>query len=103
MTKIASSFGVSRDEQLTLLRAAGAYGVFAQNGVYFGVITSYSIHYTKLYDCISQESCMTQRSKPPFRADHVGSFLRPKMLLDARAQHQQGKLSKAELRKTEDA
>ncbi len=36
VTKIASSFGVSRDEQLTLLNAAGAYGVFAQNGVYFG-------------------------------------------------------------------
>ncbi|HEY5730691.1 MAG TPA: transglycosylase domain-containing protein [Anaerolineales bacterium] len=36
VTKIASSFGVSRDEQLTLWRAAGAYGVFAQNGVYFG-------------------------------------------------------------------
>jgi len=36
VTKIASSFGISRDEQLTLLRAAGAYGVFAQNGVYFG-------------------------------------------------------------------
>jgi len=36
VTKIARSFGVSRDEQLTLLRAAGAYGVFAQNGVYFG-------------------------------------------------------------------
>jgi len=36
VTKIASSFGVSRDEQLTLPRAAGAYGVFAQNGVYFG-------------------------------------------------------------------
>jgi membrane carboxypeptidase/penicillin-binding protein PbpC len=36
VTKIASSFGVSRGEQLTLLNAAGAYGVFAQNGVYFG-------------------------------------------------------------------
>lgn len=36
VTKIAGSFGVSPDEQLTLLRAAGAYGVFAQNGVYFG-------------------------------------------------------------------
>ena len=30
VTKIASSFGVSRDEQLSLLNAAGAYGVFAQ-------------------------------------------------------------------------
>ena len=27
---------------------------------------------------------MTARTKPPFRADHVGSFLRPKYLLDAR-------------------
>ena len=27
---------------------------------------------------------MTQRSKPPFRADHVGSFLRPERLKEAR-------------------
>ncbi len=27
---------------------------------------------------------MTERTTPPFRADHVGSFLRPKYLLDAR-------------------
>jgi 5-methyltetrahydropteroyltriglutamate--homocysteine methyltransferase len=46
---------------------------------------------------------MTQRSKPPFRADHVGSFLRPKELLDARDQLAIGKISKAELRKVEDA
>jgi len=29
---------------------------------------------------------MTLRTTPPFRADHVGSFLRPKYLLDAREQ-----------------
>ena len=29
---------------------------------------------------------MTLRTHPPFRADHVGSFLRPKYLLDAREQ-----------------
>ncbi len=29
---------------------------------------------------------MTARTTPPFRADHVGSFLRPKFLLDAREQ-----------------
>ena len=29
---------------------------------------------------------MTTRQTPPFRADHVGSFLRPKYLLDAREQ-----------------
>jgi len=36
VTKIASSFGVARDAELSLLQAAGAYGVFAQQGVYFG-------------------------------------------------------------------
>jgi membrane peptidoglycan carboxypeptidase len=36
VTKIASSFGVARDEELSLVNAAGAYGVFAQHGVYFG-------------------------------------------------------------------
>ena len=29
---------------------------------------------------------MTVRTSPPFRADHVGSFLRPKYLLEAREQ-----------------
>jgi membrane carboxypeptidase/penicillin-binding protein PbpC len=36
VTKIASSFGVARGEQLSLTEAAGAYGAYAQNGVYFG-------------------------------------------------------------------
>ncbi len=39
---------------------------------------------------------------PPFRADHVGSFLRPKFLLEARERHARGELSAAELRKVED-
>jgi len=46
---------------------------------------------------------MTKRTKPPFRADHVGSFLRPKELLDARDQLAVGKMSRADLRKVEDA
>ena len=46
---------------------------------------------------------MTKRAKPPFRADHVGSFLRPKELLDARDMLAVGKISRAELRKAEDA
>jgi len=45
---------------------------------------------------------MTSRNAPPFRADHVGSFLRPKELLEARDQHKQGALSKADLRAVED-
>jgi 5-methyltetrahydropteroyltriglutamate--homocysteine methyltransferase len=46
---------------------------------------------------------MTQRSVPPFRADHVGSFLRPKALLEARDQAQKGAITKAQLRAVEDA
>jgi 5-methyltetrahydropteroyltriglutamate--homocysteine methyltransferase len=42
------------------------------------------------------------RPQPPFRADHVGSFLRPKKLLDAREQHKAGTLSAAALRAVED-
>jgi 5-methyltetrahydropteroyltriglutamate--homocysteine methyltransferase len=45
---------------------------------------------------------MTTRAKPPFRADHVGSFLRPKALLDAREQFKQGKISAEQLRAAED-
>jgi 5-methyltetrahydropteroyltriglutamate--homocysteine methyltransferase len=45
---------------------------------------------------------MTQRTAPPFRADHVGSFLRPKVLLDAREQHRQGAITAAQLRAVED-
>jgi 5-methyltetrahydropteroyltriglutamate--homocysteine methyltransferase len=45
---------------------------------------------------------MSLRSAPPFRADHVGSFLRPKELLDARDRHQKGKLSAEALRAVED-
>src|SRR5580698_8070860 len=41
-------------------------------------------------------------AEPPFRADHVGSFLRPKYLLEARDAAKQGSLSPAELRTIED-
>src|ERR1700761_6408932 len=43
-----------------------------------------------------------RRTSPPFRADHVGSLLRPPELLKARAEHQAGRLSAAELRAAED-
>ena len=42
------------------------------------------------------------RTKPPFRADHVGSFLRPAALKEARAKREQGKTSAAELKAVED-
>jgi 5-methyltetrahydropteroyltriglutamate--homocysteine methyltransferase len=43
-----------------------------------------------------------RRTSPPFRADHVGSLLRPKELLLARRQHEQGEIPAAELRALED-
>jgi 5-methyltetrahydropteroyltriglutamate--homocysteine methyltransferase len=43
------------------------------------------------------------RSKPPFRADHVGSFLRPKALLDAREARRTGSIDDTALRTVEDA
>jgi len=41
---------------------------------------------------------VTTRTTLPFRADHVGSFLRPKYLLDAREQKARGQITLAELR-----
>jgi len=40
--------------------------------------------------------------QPPFRADHVGSFLRPKFLLDAREQFRNQEISSEQLREVED-
>jgi 5-methyltetrahydropteroyltriglutamate--homocysteine methyltransferase len=45
---------------------------------------------------------MTDQSGPPFRADHVGSLLRPAELLKARSEHQAGRIVAAELRRVED-
>jgi len=45
---------------------------------------------------------MTLRDTPPFRADHVGSLLRPPELLRARADHGAGTLSAEQLRDIED-
>ena len=42
------------------------------------------------------------RTRPPFRADHVGSLLRPKRLAAARAAHKAGTLDAAALRAIED-
>src|SRR5712692_5392738 len=42
------------------------------------------------------------RTKPPFRADHVGSFLRPAALKEARAKREKGAITAAELKTVED-
>lgn len=40
---------------------------------------------------------------PPFRAEHIGSLIRPQNLLDARRRHAAGEIDLAELRACEDA
>ena len=40
--------------------------------------------------------------KAPFKADHVGSFLRPERLKKARLQKENGEITAEELRKIED-
>jgi hypothetical protein len=49
-----------------------------------------------------REATMTTRTQPPFRADHVGSFLRPKRLLDARERRAKGEITAEQLRAVED-
>ena len=45
---------------------------------------------------------MSQRTRPPFRADHVGSLLRPAALKKAREQRAKGEIDAAALKAVED-
>ena len=45
---------------------------------------------------------MAPRDTPPYRADHVGSLLRPPALLRARDEHAAGRIGDDELRAAED-
>jgi len=44
-----------------------------------------------------------ERTKPPFRADHVGSLIRPAALVAAREQAERNEISPAELRRVQQA
>src|SRR5690348_2823685 len=46
---------------------------------------------------------MVWRDRPPFRADHVGSLLRPATVLTAREDRKAGRITAEELRAVEDA
>src|SRR6186713_3634710 len=48
------------------------------------------------------EDVMPQRTKPPFRADHVGSILRTAPVKDARAKREKGEITAAQLKEVED-
>ena len=45
---------------------------------------------------------MAELEKGPFRADHVGSFLRPQVLKNARQKHAEGQITREELTAIED-
>jgi 5-methyltetrahydropteroyltriglutamate--homocysteine methyltransferase len=51
---------------------------------------------------VHEETPMTIRTAPPFRADHVGSFLRPPYLLEAREKKARGEIGADQLREVED-
>ena len=46
---------------------------------------------------------MSERSKPPFRADHVGSLIRTQALVDARARRETGEIPADELMQVQQA
>jgi 5-methyltetrahydropteroyltriglutamate--homocysteine methyltransferase len=52
---------------------------------------------------IVEDMTSLERTSPPFRADHVGSLLRPKNLLQARDDYSNGTIDLAQLRAIEDA
>lgn len=45
---------------------------------------------------------MSHRAKPPFRADHVGSLLRPRALIDAYKQHAAGSIDDGQFQAIQD-
>ena len=42
---------------------------------------------------------MTPSAPPPFRAEHIGSLLRPAALLDCRRRHELGEIGRDALRR----
>jgi 5-methyltetrahydropteroyltriglutamate--homocysteine methyltransferase len=52
---------------------------------------------------MSQEDALLSQRNPPFRAEHIGSLLRPKSLLDQRNRFARGEISRAALAAAEDA
>src|SRR5487761_1185798 len=50
-----------------------------------------------------EELRMADNARPPFRADHVGSLLRPKEVLQARGEFARGEIGAEQLAQVEDA
>jgi len=54
-------------------------------------------------EILKGKTSMTARTKPPFRADHVGSILRSVPLKEAREKCEKGEITAAQLKAVEDA
>jgi 5-methyltetrahydropteroyltriglutamate--homocysteine methyltransferase len=52
---------------------------------------------------LPRRAFMSERTKPPFRADHVGSLIRPEALIKAREQAEKGEISAAQLKTIQQA
>jgi len=67
-------------------------------------LRQYGVMCFKFKVCWSRlgESSMVEQKKPPFRADHVGSLLRPPVLLETRDQRERGEIDDVQLRAVED-
>src|SRR5215813_3460755 len=52
---------------------------------------------------VSQEDALLSQLNPPFRAEHIGSLLRPKRLLEQREKFARGEISREALAAAEDA
>src|SRR6266851_2144103 len=75
-------------------RGEGAHRVCGSSGSPYSLL---AIRYSPIH----RDDPM-QRTKPPFRADHVGSLLRPAALKAAREQRAKGEITAAELGVVED-
>ena len=51
---------------------------------------------------VNRNGSETMITEPPFRAEHVGSLLRPQDIKDARAKREQGQISAEDLKAIED-
>src|SRR3954463_11770313 len=52
--------------------------------------------------CIAELYCYSSAMKPPFHAEHIGSFVRPQRLVEAARAHKAGKLDDAGFRIVQD-
>ena len=82
--------------------APARFGVDAGPDPRFGSVRTPRINIERRHAADQERDRPMNRTTPPFRADHVGSFLRPAALKDARAKREKGEITAAQLKEVED-